>query len=714
MDMTLKIAVDGLLTENRRRKGQIFGCHNQISGEGMEGKRKKVEIPDHSLPVQHLTDEVTDTALYRAVMEAGSIEGYAKKKGTELNEQLINDFRMALHLVRCRHDPAYAFATVFKIKDKISGKMMPFLLNYSQRILLSTFEEMRTEGKPIRLVLLKARQWGGSTLTQLYMAWIQLFLKDGWNSLIVAQTKDTARRIKGMYSKMLSHFPEYVFNAGNLKFSPSEHSAADFVITGDGGRQVRRNVITVSSFENYESVRGSDVAMAHFSEVAFWTTTLQKSADALIRAVTGGMAEGVPLTLEVMESTANGKSGYFHDEYQEAKRGQSARRALFIPFFYVENDMIPFDSEDDERRFATRLYNNRSNDVTVAKTQENGRFLWSLWAKGATLEHINWYENRRKSFHSHALMASEAPSDDVECFTFSGKLMIDASLTAEMEARFVRMPIWRSDISLIVNSPRLEPSEDGALKIWERPDAGKYINRYIVVVDVGGSSEQSDYSVITVVDLLNHVDHQPSVFDNWRGSVQEDDEQGLKVVARWRGHLRYDRMAKKAVAIATYYDEALLVFESNTFDRRRSDAGLYTDEGDHIHGILNVIRESYDNLYMRRSTQPDSIRQGVMQKVGFQTNRSTKQQMVDAFTVAFMDGHFNDPDEEFYKELAIYERRPDGSYGNIPGPNNHDDIVMTDMIACLVSNTVIPPTPAYTNNYRSYSPRRGTCNESAF
>ena len=30
---------------------------------------------------------------------------------------------------------------------------------------------------------------------QLYMAWIQLFLKEGWNSVIIAQTKDTARRM---------------------------------------------------------------------------------------------------------------------------------------------------------------------------------------------------------------------------------------------------------------------------------------------------------------------------------------------------------------------------------------------------------------------------------------------------------------------------------------------------------------------------------------
>ena len=42
------------------------------------------------------------------------------------------------------------------------------------------------------MVVLKARQWGGSTLTQLYIAWLQLLHKKGLNSLIVLLLKDTS------------------------------------------------------------------------------------------------------------------------------------------------------------------------------------------------------------------------------------------------------------------------------------------------------------------------------------------------------------------------------------------------------------------------------------------------------------------------------------------------------------------------------------------
>ena len=705
-----KPTVDDIISENQVRRERIFGNHNQFTGEGMEGERTRVEIPDYDIPVQFLTKEVTDTQLYKAVADAGSVKALMESKSLNPEGETLEKFKTALHFLRCKHDPSFAFATAFKIKDKITGDMMPFKLNYAQRTLLKEFEEMRCLGKPIKLILLKARQWGGSTLTQLYMAWIQLFLKEGWNSLIVAQTKDTARRIKAMYSKVLWSFPQRWFNTDQLKFSPSERSAADYIITDLAGNPIRNNVITVSSFENYESTRGSDIAMVHYSEVAYWITTLQKSADMLIRAVSGGIAEGVPLTLEVMESTANGKSGYFYDEYQEAKRGESARKALFIPFFFIENDMIHFKDEKDERDFALWLLQNCDNAVTTAKTAESGAYLWGLWTKGATLEHIKWYVERRKSFHSHAQMASEAPSDDIECFTFSGKLMISPYVIAEMEKIWVKMPIWTGDIDHENQTFKLSEDENGPMKIWKKPDRGKYYDRYMVVVDVGGRDENSDYSVITVIDRLDMPDHEQPLWNNWRENNPECDWEGLKVVARWRGHIRYDLMAWKAVAVAQYYDEALLVFESNTFDHKRSDATQYVDENDHTAGILNIIRDNYHNLYMRTTKEPDNIKGGFLTKIGFQTNRSTKSQMVDAFTILFEDSKFNDPDELLYKELAIYEKRPNGSYGNIPGAHNHDDIVMTDMIACVVNKQMQPPMPisntprhSSTHNYTSFN-----------
>ena len=182
-------------------------------------------------------------------------------------------------------------------------------------------------------------------------------------------------------------------------------------------------------------------------------------------------------------------------------------------------------------------------------------------------------------------------------------------------------------------------------------------------------------------------------------------------MARWHGHIRYDHLAYKAVRIARYYKNALLVFESNTFDKKKAESTEFVEQGDHTRGILQKIGDSYRNLYMRAATDPEDIKRGILKKIGFQTNVKTKQDMVDNFITTFEDDKFIDPDIRLYKEAAIYEQRPNGSYGNIPGKNNHDDILMTDMIGALVSLEM--PKPSIIKETYSIRKKTGTKNESS-
>lgn len=694
--------IERILAENQERLDQLFlkGV-NQKTGEGMPRHDIKVCIPDYDIPVQYLTPEVANNNLYKKVISLGSISAYVeyfnavhrKKLGDHLltEEQVSNK----LMKVRLKNDPSFAFVTCFKIQDKVSGRNIPFRLNYAQIRLLEELEDMRLHNQPIRLILLKARQWGGSTLTQLYMAWIQLFLKEGWNSAILAQTKDTAKRIKAMYTRMLKNFPAgVVFGTPGIQFAPYEKSTSDSTITDNSGVVVRDNVITVASYENFESTRGANFAMFHGSEVAYWTETQGKNAEGLITNISSGMLD-IALTLEVLESTANGMSGYFYDECQLAKAGKSSRRFLFIPFFFLPNDTKPFSSEEERRAFAVKLYNERF-DTEESATSESGEYLWDLWRKGASLEGIQWYINKRKTFHDHASMASEAPSDDVECFKHSGHTVFNQYLVDKYAKEYAREPIYKGEIVAPDGRfPRLGNKDDkGLLWVWQYADSNPMNDRYMVIVDVGGRSTKSDYSVITVVDRL------PLCYGG-----------KMEVVARWRGHIRYDFLALKAVLVARLYGQALLVFESNTFDKKKGEAKDFVQEGDHTRGILATIEDEYSNLYMRTSTSPEDLKQGRFKKVGFSTNSKTKQDMVDLMIVSFEDNsRFLDPDIRVYQEMAIYEQREDGTYGNIVGKDNHDDILMTDMIANLVSNEL--PLPSVPKAYDTQQWNNGTINES--
>lgn len=687
-----------MLAENEARLKRIFGTHDQYTGRGMEGHDHKVTIEGYPIRVQWLTEEVKENSLYKAVAALGSVEAYVERfnyeNGTDLTEEDVID---RLFITRCARDPSFAFFTLFKIKSKKEGRMVPFRLNYAQRYLLAILEEMRLSGVPIRIILLKARQWGGSTLVQLYIAWVQLFVKEGWYSVVIAQTKDTAKRIKAMYKKVLEDLPGFLFDTDKLQFSPYEHSSSDSVITNQRGDKVRDNVITVASYENFESTRGMDYAMAHFSEVAYWRTTETKSAEQVITNIDSNILEEA-LTIEISESTALGMSGYFYDEYQMAKEGTSSRRAVFVPFFFIENDMLKFKSVREKRLFAEELIANRENDVAPDDNSESGRYLYSLWTKGATLEHINWYIKKRKSFHDHASMASEAPSDDVECFKFSGNRVFNIYRIDTMREKYAKPPIFKGDVAQKKDGGKvyLIPDKNGLLRVWKQPDPLPAKNRYLVIVDVGGRSKNSDPSCITVIDRW------PLRF---KGGKPE-------VVARWHGHIRYDFLAYKAVKIARYYNDAKLAFESNTFDKKKAEATEFVEQGDHIRGILKKVEDEYKNLYMRAATDPEDLKNGIYTKIGFQTNAKTKQDMVDNFIVVFEDDAFIDPDERLYKEASIYEQRPNGSYGNIVGRGNHDDILMTDMIGALISDEMPKPELVRTEN-EDLRTARGERNESS-
>lgn len=194
-----------------------------------------------------------------------------------------------------------------RITDKLTGRPVAFELNRPQRRVLAELEAMRTSGRPIRLILLKARQWGGSTLIQVYMAWMQLVRRKGWNSLVCAHVKDAAAGIRATYSRLLSLYPEE-FREGTEKqwsLTPYEKSQSVSWVAA------RECIVATASSQAPNAVRGANFHMAHLSEVAFWGDGDERAAEEIVRTVCGTIPLA-PESLIVMESTANGTDNYWH------------------------------------------------------------------------------------------------------------------------------------------------------------------------------------------------------------------------------------------------------------------------------------------------------------------------------------------------------------------------------------------------------------------
>lgn len=291
------------------------------------------------------------------------------------------------------------------ITDKESGARVPFALNAPQRRVAGILERQRREGRPIRLIMLKARQWGGSTLVQIYMAWMQLVRHTGWNSVICSHVKDASAIIRGMYSDLLRFYPDGMKTDGKPRdwaFAPYEKSPN---INYIAARDCR---VAIGSSFAPNAVRGGNYQMAHLSEVAFWGDGEQDAAEQIVRSVAGSITLA-PETLVVMESTADGEDNYFHTEWERAVRGESDKEAVFVPWYEIEIYRKPLD-EAGLRRLMTEM-------------DDYERQL--LKREGVTAEAVAWYHDKRREYTRHEQMMAEYPSTPDEAFLRGGGEVLD-------------------------------------------------------------------------------------------------------------------------------------------------------------------------------------------------------------------------------------------------------------------------------------------------
>ena len=172
-----KLSLDEIVAINEQRKLALHAPYDPLTGAGCCGPRVERHVT--------LGDAIDGTFLIPRSM------------ATQLDVQPCTSVEQWTKL-RIKHDFEFWCASCVTILDKVSGRLINMTLNRPQRRVLRVLEEQRRAGKPLRLILLKARQWGGSTLVQVYMAWIQLVHRTNWNSIICGHLLQTASAIKVM------------------------------------------------------------------------------------------------------------------------------------------------------------------------------------------------------------------------------------------------------------------------------------------------------------------------------------------------------------------------------------------------------------------------------------------------------------------------------------------------------------------------------------
>jgi hypothetical protein len=641
-----------IIQENKRRIGVNNSPYNPITGLGSPIKRTLVSLPDFNVSV-YIPDTMLEVGWIKELVRIGSFGMYARLHPIPSDDP-VTDLFFSFIVERYKHDFEYWAATTYVIQNKESLEETPFKLRKAQLKLLVEMEDMRVKGIPIRIILLKARQWGGSTLVQAYMFWIQQIHKQNWHMAVCAQGDDPAKNINAMYSRAAERYPKEV---GSITLKAYERSPKNRVCVETGG------IIGVGSYINPDQFRSYNYPMAHLSEVGLWEDTLKRKAANVAQSLRNTVGY-YPYTVVVMESTAKGLGNFFHNEWIAAIERTSRYRPVFVAWWEI--DMYQAEIMDYEKFI-----------------DEMTDYNWSQWNLGATLEGINWYILYKAGENlTDWQMQEEFPGTADEAFVSSGHKVFAPAYIQSLEKTCCKPEFMgevfgdtRIGVKSLKNL-RFQSSVNGNLWLWGMPDGLPIINRYGAFADIGGRTARADKSVLRIIDRLPMIE----------GGDPE-------MILTWRGNIDQDIFAWKAVQICMLFSipeigsYPLLAIESNSLKKEKG-------EGDHFYTVLDSIAEYYPNLYVRNDFE--KIGDGFVPKYGFQTNNKSKGMIIDALNAASREVFLStsgeqeswgyvEHDQRAVNECLWYEIKRDGSMGAVDGKN--DDLVITTAGCVWLSNS---------------------------
>lgn len=393
-----------------------------------------------------------------------------------------------------------------KIKTK-SGTVVPFRLNDAQRKLYAVAKRQQDAGKPVRLIILKARQLGFSTLTE-GLIFHACATRKNVNALIVAHREDATANLFRMSKLFYDELPAPVkpmlraSNAQELVFeNPSK------LRSEREARPGLRSRIRCATAGGRGIGRSDTLQCVHLSEYAFWPDGADGKASTL-----AGILQAVPSlpgTMVVIESTANGFED-FKERWDAAVAGENDFEPVFFAWFENPDYSMPVVPGTE--------WTPEERDLKAAYQLTDEQLQWRRWCIanncGGSLD----------------MFRQEYPASPGEAFLHSGTGVFD---NEQIVLRLERLPgpAGRGEFT----DGEWTESETGAITLYELPEEGV---PYVLGGDTAG--EGSDYFTAIVIDNVTG-----------------------RIAAKLRQKYSEPEYVRQICALGRFYNDALVAIETN-------------------------------------------------------------------------------------------------------------------------------------------------------
>ena len=390
-----------------------------------------------------------------------------------------------------------------KIRDKNSN-IIPLKFNEPQNKYYNVIKELKKENKPVRIIILKARQMGFSTATE-GIFFKETVTKPNVNTAIVAHKEDSTANLFNMSKLMYNQIPE------PIRPERKASNAKELVFDNKDGSGLNSKIKCMTA--GGDGVGRSDtINNLHISELAFWKGDKKDTLLGLLQAV-----PNTPNTMVIIESTANGFE-YFKELWDTAVAGKND----FVPLFVGWNEL--------------NEYRMPYNGFELTKEEKELQTLY-----GITLEQLSWRRwcIANNCGNDETLFKQEYPINPQEAFISTGNCYFDKEAVIK-RIQETEEPICSGSFlfdydGLEITNIRWQEEKDGAIKIYKEPEKRR---PYVLSGDTAG--EGSDY-------FTGHV------LDNITG----------KQVAVLRQEFDEITYTRQMYCLGKYYNNALIGIEAN-------------------------------------------------------------------------------------------------------------------------------------------------------
>jgi hypothetical protein len=566
-------------------------------------------------------------------------------------------------LAKCLANPRYYLENYHVIKTEDQGFKTLFPFWDSQEIFYNEIMDMVRAGLPVKVLVLKARQLGLSTISE-GLIFHRTIFHETINSLIVAQDPGQAGYLFDMFTRAYDNLPWW------MRPEKLFRSKGKYMVfaTEVPGRTGLNSEIFVEAANKLTGVSvGKTIRAAHLSELSAWNDP--KTLTEQIFPTMNAKDE-----LAIMESTARGRQGFWYDFWRSAinqwGNGTWEWKPIFIEWFRCSVSTLER-KKGQELRDTDGKYSKKV-DEKFQLTPDESAFRDKVQKITPDKFYISdemFYWKRAKITETIASTGDaysfyqEYPSNWMEAFQATGICAFPKPLLQRIMDTSCVDPLWVGELEYVHGSatpirPLLTdvaeakekdkgweiPSAEGyggRLRVWEKPEGGE---SYYIGADVAYGVEGGDYSCAQVIRI---------------GHGGAPDVQ----VAEWHGWINPTPYGDLLAGLGYWYNQAEIAVEVD-------GVGMKT----YIQ-ISRIIE--YPNLF--RWKHYDRVKNAFSDLMGWVTNQKTRSLIITQLRERLMENTVSLYSYELLDEMMDFSQDEDG--GRFEGQNTNDDRVFAMMIA---------------------------------